>query len=332
MCAVQLRDPRSYKNPALAKLSLRCTPGVRLACMLLVAQPWTYAQEAGRWHPGPARNNVSETFAFHVDYKTDLCGIAPLILNATQSATATANHQSRYALRDALRGMTISTGWPSAATHYPTGLMKQDQTTGAITGGAMVVLFDELAKRAGFEWRTAYGIVSTDASAYTTHQNKTWDDLIVWTTHAYDVAIDWWIETPERLAKGIFYPRGWFDASLVLVGHKDGTHGDGWVGLVFSWARPFSPALWALVVLAWVAAGIVYWLIEDGTLDGIARNDKEFVYPKNWQNLLLSVFNTSLEYAGAKWHHPQTFAGRLFSFGWLFARALLAGKILNSQP
>lgn len=303
-----------------------CGARLSLAYMLLVARAWTGAQEAGEWQPGPARNNVSETYAFEVDYKTDLCGIAPMILNATESATATSRLTAGDALRDALRGMTISTGWPSAAVHYPTSIVEHDPSTGAITGGPMVVLFDELAKRAGFEWRNAYGIVSTNPEAYSSHQNKTWDDLIVWTTHAYDVAIDWWIETPERLAKGILYPRGWFDASLVLVGHKEGTHGDGWASLVFSWARPFSPALWALVVFAWFAAGLVYWLIEDGGLGGSGRNEKEFQYPKNWQNLLLSIFNTSLEYAGSKWHHPTTFAGRLFSFGWLFARALLAGK------
>ena len=73
------------------------------------------------------------------------------------------------------------------------------------------------------------------------------------------------------------------------------------------------------------------WLVQVGLL---FQRELKQEWPQviNWQNLLLSVFNTSLEYAGAKWHHPQTFAGRLFSFGWLFARALLAGKILNSQP
>ena len=62
----------------------------------------------------------------------------------------------------------------------------------------------------------------------------------------------------------------------------------------------------ALVVFTWVAAGLVYWLIEDRSQDGGGRNSKEFVYPKTWQNMLLSVFNTFLEYAGAKWHHPVT--------------------------
>ena len=151
-------------------------------CMLLVA----HAREVGEWHPGPARNNVSETFSPHVDYKTDLCEIAQGALLATATDPLSAG-----AMRNALQGMTISTAWPPAEAHYPKGLMKQDPATGAITGGAMAVLFDELARRAGIEWRSAYGIVGTDAEAYPSHQNKTWNDLIVWTTDAYDVSIDW---------------------------------------------------------------------------------------------------------------------------------------------
>ena len=42
-----------------------------------------------------------------------------------------------------------------------------------------------------------------------------------------------------------------------------------------------------------------------------------------WQNVLVSILNTALEFAGAKWHTPRTFAGRVFAFGWLFARLLL---------
>jgi hypothetical protein len=56
---------------------------------------------------------------------------------------------------------------------------------------------------------------------------------------------------------------------------------------------------------------------------GKCKNKAEFTYEQRWQNILLSVFNTSLEFAGLKWHNPKTFSGRLFSFAWLFARLLL---------
>ena len=107
-----------------------------------------------------------------------------------------------------------------------------------------------------------------------------------------------------------------FDASMVLIAHDEGSHSRGWTHIMFSWAEPFSPGLWALVVLTWLVAGTVYWVIEDRCLDEDGRNDTEFVYATSRQNLTLSIFNTCLEFAGAKWHQPRTFAGRLFAFGW----------------
>ena len=143
-----------------------------------------------------------------------------------------------------------------------------------------------------------------------------------WTN--FDNLMGRWIETPARKSVGIFFPAGWFDASLMLVTKQQSVQLDV-AELMFSWARPFSFSLWCLVVVTWIFAGVIYWIVEDGDLDGDGkdRNMAEFAYTRNWQNLLVSILNTALEFAGAKWHTPKTFAGRVFALGWLFARLLL---------
>ena len=100
----------------------------------------------------------------------------------------------------------------------------------------------------------------------------------------YDVSVDWWIENPARKAIGIFFPMGWFDASLVLVTKKRSTKLN-IADILFSWSRPFSASLWFLVITMWVFAGVVYWIVEDGDLDGDGgdRNRAEFRYSRNWQ-------------------------------------------------
>eukprot|EP00802_Teleaulax_amphioxeia_P007544 Tamp_07551.p1 GENE.Tamp_07551~~Tamp_07551.p1 ORF type:complete len:637 (+),score=109.74 Tamp_07551:145-1911(+) len=186
----------------------------------------------------------------------------------------------------------------------------------------MAKIFDELARRAGFNWRNHYGLVEIpDGPEF---EDKTWNELLIWSADVYDVSVDWWIETPSRKEIGIFFPQGWFDASLVLVAKKQGAKLNV-ANLLFSWSKPFAPELWFLVLVMFVFAGVVYWVVEDGDLDGDGkdRNKAEFQYKFKWQNVLVSILNTALEFAGGKWHTPHTFSGRVFTFGWLFARLLL---------
>ena len=144
-------------------------------CLLLVAR----GHDVGARYPPPAHDDVPETFSTSVDYKADFCDIAEKVLRATSE-----DHTGPEALKDALRGRTISTVWPSADSHFPPGLVRYD-STGAIAGGVMAELFDELSVRAGFEWQSTYGVANTDEEVYPSHRNKTWNDLVLWTTRTY---------------------------------------------------------------------------------------------------------------------------------------------------
>jgi hypothetical protein len=126
---------------------------------------------------------------------------------------------------------------------------------------------------------------------------------------------------PVNESAGATYPIGFYDASVILVSPAYGSStSDAFLNVAFSFLKPFSPELWVLVVVLWLWCGVVYWFVEQ---TGKCRNKAEFVYENRWQNIMLSVYHTSLEFAGCKWHNPKTFAGRLFSWAWLFARLLL---------
>ena len=275
-----------------------------------------------RGFPAPAHPDWQETFSAR-DYKHDFCAVAATVLKSLREAPAgDPRGAGAGALRNALRGLNLSTAWPPPEDYEPPGLLEGDASGVISDGGAMAKIFDELARRAGFNWRNHYGLVEIpDGPEF---EDKTWNELLIWSADVYDVSVDWWIETPSRKEIGIFFPQGWFDASLVLVAKKQGAKLNV-ANLLFSWSKPFAPELWFLVLVMFVFAGVVYWVVEDGDLDGDGkdRNKAEFQYKFKWQNVLVSILNTALEFAGGKWHTPHTFSGRVFTFGWLFARLLL---------
>lgn len=218
-------------------------------------------------------------------------------------------------VRDALRNQTLSTVWPTVAEYELEGLHYTD-TNGVLTDkGLMTEIFAELSRRAGFNWRRAYGFFEPPATSPAT-RNKTWTDILYWTAQNYDVSIGWYPDLTTHKSKGYLFPEHWFDSSLIMV-----TKGK-FVELpimerAFSFLKPFTLELWTLVMVSWVFAGAVYWFLEQGGL-----NSHEFSYPTNWQNMCLSITYTALEWGGGKWHHPHTFAGRIFTFVWLFVRLL----------
>ena len=282
-----------------------------LAALLVLPSAHAQSPKAPRWP------DWQQTFDPSIDRKHNFCDRSSAALEILRQ-----DPSDMTALRSALRGANLSTAWPPPAGYEPPGLLTGTEDGTIFDDSAMVKIFNELATRAGFHWREFYGIVEIPDGVE--HENKTWNELLMWSSERYDVSVDWWIETPARKSVGIFFPAGWFDASLMLVTKKKGVKLDV-AELLFSWSRPFSFSLWCLVIVTWVFAGVIYWIVEDGDLDGDGkdRNLVEFSYTRNWQNLLVSILNTALEFAGAKWHTPRTFAGRVFALGWLFARLLL---------
>jgi len=221
-------------------------------------------------------------------------------------------------LRDGLRNQTLSTLWPRVEGYVPERMHAVDRS-GALTNvGLMTEMFDEVSRRAGFSWRNAYAFHelpgATDTLRGEDMRNKTWSDVLHWGAQNYDMCIGWFPELVTYKNEGLLFPESWFDSSLVLITESSRKRED-FIQRAFKWIEPFSMELWFMLVLSWFGAGSVYWFVE--------HSQEEFYYDVQWKNILLSIAHTALEFAGFKFHHPKTFAGRLFTFVWLFFRIVI---------
>ena len=90
-----------------------------------------------------------------------------------------------------------------------------------IDPGLLAVMMDELGRRAGFTWRNSFGVVHKlpeaplvenfeESSGNSMAPNLTreataeitFSDLLIWSTETYDISINWWDQTLERLERG----------------------------------------------------------------------------------------------------------------------------------
>ena len=255
--------------------------------------------------PPPAFSD--KTFAENVDHKNNYCDLAEQLQTGS------------VLIRDALKGRAVSVIFPEPdgyALKVQKGFFDVTEGKALTEKGVMTEILDEVARRAGFEWRNSYGFFAWPKAG----ENFTWTDSLLWSAKTFDVTIEWWGETVERKSKGITYPQGFYDASAIFV-TKSMISSDGdFVSMAFSWLRPFTWELWLLVLVLWVWCGVVYYTIEQM---GHCRNKAEFPYDTRAENILLSIQHTSLEWAGGKWHTPKTMSGRFFAMAWLFARLLI---------
>lgn len=167
--------------------------------------------------------------------------------------------------------------------------------------GIFAVLMDEIASRAGFNWRDNYAL--TDPSKM---DNKTFDDLLAWSTETYDIATSWWTKTTDRIREGIEFPEGWYEADIILVGKvfvEDTTGFD-----FFRFGAPFDLLLWAAIIGTIILSGLVYYLLE--VID--VRSDLRDLHKSPIENIFLAfvTFTAHFEF------RPRTKAA------WVFALSL----------
>jgi len=157
---------------------------------------------------------------------------------------------------------------------------------------------DELANRAGFEWRNSFGVT------YGPAPNTTFSDLLVWSIDQFDVSVNWWDSTLERLERGAAFLKPWFDGSLVLIEKIEEAQVDTDSIRFFNWLRPFTAEVWWMILFSVLTSGLTYMWIEHLAND---RNDRSWF---NWfsDNVYKSAINFPQNYE----FEPTTTAGRLF--------------------
>jgi hypothetical protein len=154
--------------------------------------------------------------------------------------------------RDSLRGLKLNVMLLMGAFG---GLNPVDGSIPSTNLGMDIIVLDELARRAGFTWRTTYGAVSTS------NLTVPFDDLLDWSIHTFDVSAVEWSRTRTRINRGTGYPTGHVDASIIMVGQIAKPKALN----VWSFLQPFDAWVWLLIMVTFVICGLIYAWMEQYT-------------------------------------------------------------------
>jgi hypothetical protein len=158
--------------------------------------------------------------------------------------------EGRIALEDSIQGLSLTT------TVKLGEYLRLDEDTGAIPSGypgLMAVLMDEFCHRAGCTWRDTFAVTHRPP------EDKTWTDIVVWTIETYDVSLNWWMSSVERMARGVAFTQSWYDASIIMVTEKPGGSN---TFQYWAWLTPFDNNVWYMLVVTVAATASVYYLLE----------------------------------------------------------------------
>jgi len=194
-------------------------------------------------------------------------------------------NQGKLNRLDALKGVYVSVGIFADRTNQNTGKLNENHLPFKV--------FDEVARRAQFHYKDSYGIFAIPEG------NETYTDKLLDMVSNYDVAVSWWIRTPERTSLGISGTKGWYDSSTIMIKNRDAPTS---TRSYFSAFKPFDWSLWILILFTAIISGIVYHLI--GYL-----NHKE---DKNKRDPLGdNLFNTCLAFTGHSNQNPLSCFSRI---------------------
>ena len=231
-----------------------------------------------------------------INERTDVCGRQKML------------YQDNTTIARALDGLNLTVAITKYTQPYEDSFFNLDED-GYIpeeNPGLFVIILDELARRAGFNWRDSF--VAIDAVDMTKeNQNRTMSELLAWQVQSFDMSVDNWSKTVSRLRRGIAFPEGWYDSSLILIERTDPNRED--VNM-WSFLTPFQLGVWIMIGVAIVVTGLMYWMLERLNAD----SDKDQLENKP----LTTIFLSALTFTGNFNFHPNTHAARLLSLSWTF--------------
>lgn len=152
-------------------------------------------------------------------------------------------------LKDALQGLELTVaitnyeGVPNEKFFFELG---GDGKIKAKDPGLFVIILDEVARRARFQWRNSFAAIPPLDSAV--DGNNTWTDLLKWEVENFDIAADYWGRSTARMALGIAFPKGWYDGSVILSWSSSGNETSD--DKLWSFLRPFDGAVWIAILAA----------------------------------------------------------------------------------
>jgi hypothetical protein len=242
-------------------------------------------------------------------YRTNVCDRQQLVSNGT------------IAFPDALRGLNLTV----VITDYQTGTVDdaffslKDGKIQVIYPGLLAVILDEVARRAGFSWRNSFAAVSPLDPIHDV--NKTWTDILLWGVEVFDISAEVWGKSAARMSKGVSFPMGWYDSSLVLVEHfRPGQSRE--VVNLWGFLNPFDYTVWLTICGFIVLTGLTYWLLE--YLD--VNTDESHIL----ENPIGNIYRAATTTTGHFGFEPSTHSARILGFSWTFW-ALIVGAAYTAN-
>lgn len=196
--------------------------------------------------------------------------------------------------------------------------------------GLVPRLLDEICRRAGCTWRDTYALIDYGDL----QENHTFLELLLWTTDAYDLSVEWWMRSVERLRRGVTFTEPWYDATIILVAQQTASEEDAFDP--FAWLYPFDTAVWILTVITILVSAFVYWILERLDADSDVtqqqqQNDSEQEEEHHRLTMVETTWMFATAFAGQFEFDPQTPPARLFTFSIAFW-ALLMGAACTFFP
>lgn len=158
-----------YRKQRMRLRALVSLPAVLLLVCLLVSN--AVAQQ----------KPVAEVKRFDEDvfFRTDVCDRQIQL------------YQNSLEIANALRGLNLSVAMTHYTKPYEDKLFNLD-SDGKIPvdrPGLFVIIMDELASRAGFNWRDSFvALEPVDPET----DNRTWTDMLEWSINTFDISVDNW--------------------------------------------------------------------------------------------------------------------------------------------
>jgi hypothetical protein len=147
------------------------------------------AQEA----PNP-RLQAKPFASFSPLFRQDLC-------------TRSSNLNSADDIGSLLQGVALNTamglGEFVKLDHQQNGSDDNNVTLNRDYPGLLPRIMDEICWRAGCTWRNSYTVLGA------LPPNTTWSELLIWTTETYDISVDWWMRSAERMRNGVTFIEPW---------------------------------------------------------------------------------------------------------------------------
>jgi Ligand-gated ion channel len=269
--------------------------------LIIVSLPLSLAQES----PSIFVNKFDYTRTF----RTNVCKRQREIWNGQRT------------LPDALSGLNLTVAFTDDASSDKRftlfGLL--DGRIDELDPGLLVVILDEIARRAGFQWRNSFG--TYNPIDIEVDGNKTWTDILLWTVETFDISNQIWGISTERISKGVSYPAPWHDSSIIFA---EMLTNDQILETTNFWAflMPFRVEVWIILCAAVFATGIVYFLIEK-TFANVSSCDE-------YDPLSTCIYNTAMVITGIFDFKPRSHAARLLSFCWtLWVLVIISTYVAN---